>query len=152
MARTTPRSAGCSSTRWRGRRARWVATGTSKTCSASWRYTGVETGPPSSDASMPPSVEFPPARSTKRLTRERLPRNGQREAPRRLVARRAPPRSLSPQHCADLREVVVAVPQRVILDEELAGERRVGVERYRGRPVELRVVERPHHGGRGLAV
>ena len=58
-----------------------------------------------------------------------------------------------PAEClADELEVVEAVAQRVVLDEELAGERRILVERDRGRRVELRVAQGPHRGGRGPAV
>ena len=45
-------------------------------------------------------------------------------------------------------EVVVAVPDGVILEHELARERRVGVERDRGGPIELLVAERAN-GSRG---
>ena len=56
------------------------------------------------------------------------------------------------ERATDAGRVVVAVPHRVILEKELAGERRVGVERYRRGAVELRVLQ-PADGGRGkLAV
>ena len=44
--------------------------------------------------------------------------------------------------------MVVAVPHRVILQKELASERRVGVERDRRGAVELRVLQ-PADGGGG---
>ena len=43
----------------------------------------------------------------------------------------------------DLPEVMVAVSKRVVLDEELASERRIRIQRHGGRPVQLLVAERP---------
>src|SRR6185436_2542947 len=41
------------------------------------------------------------------------------------------------QRLPDLGEVVIAVADGVILEHELARERRIGVERHRRRPIEL---------------
>src|SRR2546430_17144115 len=56
------------------------------------------------------------------------------------------------QRCADLRQVMEAVPQRMVLDEKLRGERRVPIEGYRGGAIQL-VVGEPTNGFRcGLRV
>ena len=47
------------------------------------------------------------------------------------------------QRPADPDKVVIAVPNRVVLEHELAGERRIGVERHGGGPIELLVAESP---------
>jgi hypothetical protein len=52
------------------------------------------------------------------------------------------------QRRADFREVVIAVAHGVILQHELAGDRRVGVQRRRRRVVQLRVGEGPNRRSR----
>ena len=53
---------------------------------------------------------------------------------------------LSPQRRANLREVMIAVAHRVILEHELARDRRVAVERDRRGAIELLVAQRADRG------
>ena len=46
---------------------------------------------------------------------------------------------------------MIAVPDGVILEHELGGQRRIGVGGHRGRSIELFVGERPDGGGGGGA-
>src|SRR5206468_2500401 len=55
--------------------------------------------------------------------------------------------ALSRHRRADAREMVIAVTHRVILDPELARQRRVGVVRHRRRTIELLVGQRLGEGG-----
>ena len=62
------------------------------------------------------------------------------------------PADLPIQRRPQTGEVVIAVPDGVILQDELAGQRRVGVERDRSSPVKLLVAEPPDDGCRCRAV
>src|SRR5512143_2322836 len=61
-------------------------------------------------------------------------------------------RQLALERRTDLGEVVIAVPHGVVLEHELARERRVRIERERGGTVELLVAQRPDRGGGGRGV
>src|SRR5262245_24820491 len=52
----------------------------------------------------------------------------------------------------DARQVVPAVPQCVVLNDKLRGNRRAKAQREGSRPVQLLIRERPHRVGRFTAV
>ena len=53
---------------------------------------------------------------------------------------------------AKARQMVIAVPNRMILEHELTGERGVRVERDRRGPIQLLIAQRPHRRRGSLAV
>src|SRR6266566_9512701 len=63
-----------------------------------------------------------------------------------------PDTSLPRQRRPNTGDVVIAVPDGVILEHELAREWGIGIERHRGSPIELLIAERPNGGRSGGAV
>ena len=63
--------------------------------------------------------------------------------PSQIYARTRHIRLMLAQRAFDLRQMMVAVPHRMILKHELAREWRISIERQRCRRVELMVAERP---------
>ena len=55
--------------------------------------------------------------------------------------------ALFAERFADLRQMVPAVPQRMILNHELRGYRRAEAQRERRRGIQLRICEASHGGG-----